>query len=151
MCRYTEFGSFVHLLGSYLYLKRLTVISYKGCMQGLIHVGFRHCYIILKSSRYGLIKLMNHTKSRITIYQGIYYNPNCKKIIYLLKIFILINHFFVYGKEVLYSSAYLCLYTCFFKVFLHMHDYVMHKLLSLLLFKSNFLKQIFIHLRFKIL
>ena len=151
MCGYTEFGSFVHLLGPYLYLKRLTVVSYKGCMQGLVHIGLRHSDIVLKSSRYRFIQLMNHTESRITVYQGVHYNPYSKKIVYLLKVFILINHLLIYGKKVFYSSADLCLYTGFFKVLLYMHDYVTHKLLSLLFFKGNFLKQIFIYLGFKIL
>ena len=96
VCSNTEFGSFMHFLRSYLYFERLTVISYQCSMQRLVHIRFGHGYIILKPSRYRLIKLVDHTQCGITVYKGIHYDPYGKKIVYLLKVFVLTDHFFVY-------------------------------------------------------
>ena len=62
VCSDTILSRSVHLVGSYLYLKWLSLRSDQCGVKGLVHVGLRHGYVVLESSRNRLVHLMNDTQ-----------------------------------------------------------------------------------------
>ena len=74
----------VHLIGTDLDLKWLSVVADQGRMQGLIHILLRHGNIIFKTAWDRLIHLMDHTQGRITVLYAVNHDPDRKQIINLL-------------------------------------------------------------------
>ena len=127
----TVFGSPVHLMCSYLYLERSARRPDESRMKALIHVGLGHGDIVFKSSRYGLVHFMNDTERRITIRDRIDDYPDRKQVIDLIQCLVLIEHFAVYGHEMLYTAVNCSLNTRISYVFSNILDYIRYILLTL--------------------
>ena len=111
MCRDTVLSCTVHLVGTNLYLKRLSTRAYERRVKRLVHVLLRHGNIVLETARYRLILLMYDTKHCIAVRYGIHQNPDGKEVIYLVDSLVLIDHLLIYTEEMLCPSVYLSLDT----------------------------------------
>ena len=116
----------MHLLCTDLDLKRLTDRTHQRCMQRLIHIRFRHGNIIFKSSRNRRINLMDNSQCRITVFDRIHNDTDCKQVINLIYCLILIDHLLINTEEMLYTSIYICFDPRIF----HMHGHFIHNLLD---------------------
>ena len=74
-------------------------------MERLIHIGLRHGYIVLETSRNGLIHIMDYSQTGVAVPYGINDYPDSEKVVYLIKCFVLIDHFFINTEKVLASSV----------------------------------------------
>ena len=140
----------MHFICSYLDFKRLSLRSYKCCMKRLIIVRFRHGNIIFKMPRNRLIYLMNNTKRSITVPLGIYNDSYGKKVINLLKLFVLCYHFFVYAEIMFCSSVNSCLYAGGFYMLVNFCNNLFYKFFTS---DSSLVKschKIVVYLRFKV-
>ena len=99
----------MHIIGTYLYLKRLSARAYECRVKRLVHVLLRHGNIVLESARYRLILLMYDTKHCVAVRYGIHQNPDGKEVIYLVYRLVLIDHLLIYTEEMLCPAIYLCL------------------------------------------
>ena len=86
-------------------------------MKALIHVGLGHCDIVLETSRDRLVHLVNDTEGRITVRDRINYDPDSKKVIYLVESLVLIEHLAVDGHEMLDAPVKCSFYSRIFNVF----------------------------------
>ena len=111
MCRDTVLSSTMHLVGTNLYLKRLSTRAYECRVKRLVHVLLRHGDIVLEAPRYRLVLLMYDTKHCVAVRYGIHQNPDGKKVIYLVNRLVLIDHLLIYTKEMLCPAVYLSLDT----------------------------------------
>ena len=119
-------------------------------MQGLIHVGLRHGYIVLKPAGNRHIHLVYYTEGCITVLKAVHYYSDCKYIINLVKGFILIYHFLVNTEIMLNSAANSGLYTCCLNVLSH---FLFNGLYKFTLFKgffSDFFIQILVDIRMEV-
>ena len=101
----------MHLIGTYLYLKRLSARAYECRVKRLVHVLLRHGNIVLETARYRLILLMYDTKHCVAVRYGIHQNSDGKEVIYLVYSLVLIDHLLIYTEEMLCPAVYLCLDT----------------------------------------
>ena len=99
----------MHLIGTYLYLKRLSARAYECRVKRLVHVLLRHGNIVLETARYRLILLMYDTKHCVAVRYGIHQNSDGKEVIYLVYSLVLIDHLLIYTEEMLCPAVYLCL------------------------------------------
>ena len=90
---------------------------------------------------------MNHTQSRVTVFDGIYNNTDRKQIINLIQSLILIDHLFVYAEEMLYPAIHLCLDVGIFHMRGHFRHNLLHELFPLGLAFIQFFNQIVINIR----
>ena len=119
-------------------------------MQGLIHIGLRHGYIVLKSAGNRHIHLVYYTEGGITVLEAVHYYSDCKYIINLVKGFILIYHFLINTEIMLNPAANSGLYACCLYVLSH---FLLNGLYKFTLFKgffSDFFIQILVDIRMKI-
>ena len=77
-------------------------------MKRLVHVRLRHRDIILKTARDRLVHLVNHTKRRIAVLDGIHDDADGEQIIDLVERFILIHHLLINAEKMLRASLNLC-------------------------------------------
>ena len=77
----TVFADAVHLKGADLDFQRLTAIGQHCCMQGLIHIGFRHRYIVLEAARNRTPHAVYNTQRAVAVLNGVYQHTNRQQII----------------------------------------------------------------------
>ena len=150
MCSNTVLGSLMHLKGSNLNFKRLSIRSDQRGMQRLVHIWFGHCNIVLETSWNWLIHLMDHTKCRITVLHCIYQDTHCKQIVNLINRLILIYHLFIDTEKVFYTAVNLCLNSGFYHMLMHSLDNIPYEFLTDAFTKCYFLNQIIINIWFQI-
>ena len=140
----------MHLKRTDLYLKRSSARSDQRRMQRLIHVRLRHRNIIFKTSRNRFVHLMYHTECRITVFDRIYDDTHCKKIIDLIERFVLVYHLFVNAEEMFDTAVDLCFDTRFFDMGTHFCDNTVHKFLAFCFTQSDLFYQVIINFRLQI-
>ena len=146
----TVLSSPVHLKCTDLDLKWLAVRSDQCRMQGLVHVLFRHCNIILETPRDRLVHLMDDTERRITVFDRINDDTHGKQIIDLVKRLILVDHLFVNAEKVLCPSVDLRLDSGCLDVLADRFYDLIDEFLTCILFQCNFFDQIVIDFRLQI-
>ena len=103
--RDTHFGYTVHFFRSYLYFENMSLVG-NGRMQGLIHIRFRRCDIVFKSARNGAEYIVHIAERIVTVIHLFNNDTERVKVIYLVKLLVLIEHLAVYAVNVLYTSRY---------------------------------------------
>ena len=78
---------------------------------------------------------MDNTKCGIAVLNCIYNDTNCKKIVYLVKCLILVDHFLIYAEEMLYSSVYFTRNTRIVYMLFNLCHYIPDELFSCFLAK----------------
>ena len=136
----------MHFESTDLNLKRLSVRTDQCSMQRLIHIWLRHGNVILESSRDRFIHLMDHTECRITVFDCIYKNANCKQIVNLIDRLVLVDHFFIYTKEMFDTSINLSFDCSFIHMLLDLFDNVIYKFLPLALTQGYFIDKIIVYI-----
>ena len=96
----------MHLIGTNLYFEWLTIWSDHCGVEGLVHIRLRHSDIVLETSRNWGIHLMDNTKCRIAILNGIHNNTHCEEIIDLIQGLILILHLLIDTEDMLGTALY---------------------------------------------
>ena len=76
VCRNPEFSNFMHFMGTDLHFKGISFWPDDCCMQGLVHVSFRHRNIIFKTPWHWFPFGMDTPQHRITILDGIHNHTN---------------------------------------------------------------------------
>ncbi len=99
--RNTIFACPVHFPCPDLYFERFAGRPNQRIMQGLVHIRFRHCNIILEPPRHGLIHRMNNTQHAVAVPDGIHNCAHRKQIVNLVKRFVLVDHFLVNTEKML--------------------------------------------------
>ena len=140
----------MHIVGTNLNLKRLPLRPYYSSMQGLIHVGLRHSYIVLKPAWNRHIHLVYYTEGGITVLEAVHYYSDCKYIINLVKGFILIYHFLVNAEIMLNPASDSSFYSCCLNVLSHFLFYRLYKFTFFKGFFSDFFIQILVYIRMKV-
>ena len=107
VCSDTVFCNSVHLISTDLNLKRLSVRSDQGCMQGLVTVWLRHRNVIFETARDRRVHFMDNTERCIAVFDGFHDNADRKEVIDLIQRLVLVDHLFVDAEEMLHSSIYL--------------------------------------------
>ena len=120
-------------------------------MKRLVHVWLRRGNIILKTSGDWLIHLMNYPERRIAVLHRLDKYSYRKKVIYLVKSLILIDHLSVYTKEMLNAPVYLTVDACSLDMLLDLCNDVPHKRLSRILTECNLVGKLLVYLRLEIL
>ena len=149
MSRYTVFGDSVHFVGSYLYFKRLPRISYHRCVKRLIHVWFRHSYIVFEPSRYRSPHGMHQSQHSVAVFYRIYDYPDCHEIEYLIKGFVLIFHFLIYTVKMFGPSVYIIMYIYIIEGFFYLFHHYIYSVFSLIFSLAHLLGKIVICFRIK--
>ena len=116
----------MHLIRSNLDLKRLSCTADERRMKRLVHIRLWHGNIILKTPRNGLIHLMNHTQSPITVLHCVHHDSNRRQIINLIQSFILLHHLFIDAEKMLGPAVNCGLYSSL----LHMVTHFFYNLLN---------------------
>ena len=101
----TVFSGPVHIVGADLYFKGLPGRTDQRRVQRLVHVCLGHGNIVFKAAGYGLVHLMDSTEDSVAVPDRSDDHAHGKKIINLLKGFILIDHLPVNTEEVLDPSV----------------------------------------------
>ena len=139
----------MHLIGTDLYLKGLSVAPYEGGVQGLVHILFGHGYIVFETARNRLIHLMDDAQGGIAVFHGLHHDTHCEQIIYLVQSLVLVHHLFIDTEEMLHTSAHRGLNARILHVALDLvHDFL-DKGLPCILAEGHFLHQVVIYIRLK--
>ena len=93
---------------------------------------------------------MDHTKCRITVFDRIYDNTHCKKIINLVQRLVLIYHLFVDTEEMFDAPVNLRPDPRLLNMRPHFCNNPIHKFLALRFPQGNLLYQIIVNFRFQI-
>ena len=147
----TVFSCTVHIVGSYLNLEGLSLRPYKGRVKALVHVALRHGDIILETPRNRGVHLMNYAKRRVAVLHSIHNYADSKEVVYLIECLVLIHHFLVNGKIVLYTPADSGVNARFLYVLTDLFLYIFNEILSFLSLQGNLLIEHLVHIRLKIL
>ena len=94
---------------------------------------------------------MNDAQHRIAIPHGFHDNSDGKEIINLVYGLILVDHFFVNGKEVLNPTLDICFNTAFLNMFPYFLHYRIDPVLSRFSLKMHLIRKIVVNLRLQIL
>ncbi len=95
----TVFGNPVHLVRPNLDLNRFSIVSDDRRMEGLVHVCLWQVDIVLEFSRNGCPHGVDDAQGLVTIFVGVYNDPEAYQVIDLLKVKILGLHFLVYAGD----------------------------------------------------
>ena len=146
----TIFCGFMHFECTDLDLERLSVGANQCCMQRLIHVGFRHCDIIFKSTRDRLVHLMDNTKCCITVFYGVHNDTHSKQIIDLVNGLVLVDHFLINTEEMFHTAIHLRLDVGIFHVLLYLLHNRIDKRFTGTFTKGYFFYKVIINIWFQI-
>ena len=146
----TVFTNTVHFKGTDLNFQRLTACRKHCCMQGLIHIRFRNCYIVFKATGNRTPHAMHNTQSAVTIFYRINQYTNCKQIVDFAQFFFITQHFFMNAVEVFRSALNFALNVRFCQAIAHfVHSFKNHSF-AFTAFSFNLFYQGVVDIRFHI-
>ena len=140
----------MHLKGTDLYFKRLSVRSDQCGVQRLIHIGLWHGNVIFKSAWNGLVHLMDHAKCCITVLHSIYQDSYRKQVINLINSLILIDHLLINTEEMLHTAIYLSFDICLYHMLFYGLYNISYKFLPNAFTESYLFYQIIVYIRLQI-
>ena len=146
----TIFCNPVHLISTDLNLKRLSVRSDQGCMQGLVTVWLRHRNVIFETARDRRVHFMDDTERCIAVFDGFHDDADRKEVIDLIQRLVLVDHLFVDAEKVLDSSVDICLNAGLVDMTGHLFYDRIDKLLPLLPLHADLLHQFIVRIRLQI-
>ena len=91
----------MHLIGSYLDFKRISVVAYYRSMKRLIHIRLWHSYIVFEFARYRLPHCVDYAKYSIAVLDRLYNYSDCSKVKDFIELLVLIFHLAVDAVKVL--------------------------------------------------
>ena len=140
----------MHIIRTYLYLKRLPVKINYSRMERLIHITFRYGDIVLESFRNRLPYRMDRTQYSITIANIINEYTNRRQIVYLIERLVLLHHLAINAEEMFRSAVYLALDARTFELIAKHPNRLIYKSFAFFSFLLNIAYQLIIFLGFHI-
>ena len=146
----TVFADAVHLKGTDLDFQRLTAIGQYGRMQGLIHIGFRHRYIILEAARNRTPHAVYDTQRTVAVLNGVYQHTDSQQIINLAQLLMVTQHFLMNAVKVFRSALNFAADTGLLDSVLQRCHSLVNHILALTAFNFYLLYQVVINIRLHI-
>ena len=146
----TVFTDAVHLKGADLDFQRLTAIGKHSRMQGLIHIRFRHRYIVLEAARNRTPHAVYDTQCSIAVLNGVYQHTDGQQIINLAQLLVVTQHFFMDTVKVFRSALNFAADTSLLDSVLQRCHSLVNHILALTAFYFYLLNQVVINIRLHI-
>ena len=91
----------MHLKGTNLNFQGLTTGAQNRGMQGLVHIGFGHSYVVLEAARNGTPHAVHNAQGTIAILDRVHQHTNGQQVINLTELLVVTQHLFMNAVKIL--------------------------------------------------